>query len=138
MAQDRIFKTKRPPVPPQLIIPRTAYPKWWKDARAWKINISEAGLYHVIDKTPGYRSYVTTIVLTVSGETNIIFGMGVFGESGAMDFGGTNEPMGIVIAMGNSPLPCGDGGFTIDSDGVGVRVRGFISYYYEKESPPSQ
>jgi len=124
---------KQPTVKPELIIERTPYPKWWKDARAWSIDIDGSGTHVVIRQTPGWRSYISTIVLTVSGETNITFGMGTFGSSGAMDLGGTDEPRGMVIAFGNSPLPCGEGGFTITSTGAGVHVGGFISYFYEKE-----
>lgn len=126
-------KPKEPKVPPELIIERTPYPKWWKDSMAWNINIDGAGTHTVMSQSPGYRKYVSVIVLTVSGETNITFGLGTFGSSGAMNFGGEGQPMGMVIAMGNSPLPCGEGGFTITSTGVGVHVGGFIVYYYEKE-----
>jgi hypothetical protein len=125
-----------PPItkpPPPVVITRTPYPKWWKDARAWAIQLVDAGTATVIGPTPGYRTYISTIVLTVSGETIITFGMGVFGSSGQMRFGGTDEPRGIVIAMGDSPLPLGGGGFTITSSGPGVNVGGFISYYYEQE-----
>jgi len=124
---------KQPTVKPDLIIERTPYPKWWKDARAWNIDIPDAGTHVIIRQTPGWRSYISAIVLTVDGETNITFGMGVFGSSGSMDLGGTDEPRGMVIAMGNSPMPLGEGGFTITSTGAGVHVGGFISYFYEKE-----
>jgi hypothetical protein len=124
---------KQPTEKPELIIERTPYPKWWKDARAWNIDIDVAGTHTVIRQTPGWRSYISTIVLTVDGETNITFGMGAFGDSGSMDLGGTDEPRGMVVAMGNSPMPLGEGGFTITSTGAGVHVGGFISYFYEKE-----
>jgi hypothetical protein len=120
-----------PTVPPALIIERTPYPKWWKDSYAWPININEAGTWTIIPNTPGYNTYISTIVFTVSGETNIILTFGAFGPTGPMDFGGENEPRGIVMAMGNSPVPCGQTGFKITSDGPGVLVSGFITYYYE-------
>ena len=123
------------PIAPQLIIPRTPYPKWWKDAIAKPINMDDAGELVILAPTPGYLVYVCTIVLTVSGQTNITLNMGVHGQSGAMDFGVTNEPSGIVMAMGNSPMPCGGGGFKITSDGPGIHVGGFITYYYEPEQP---
>jgi hypothetical protein len=124
---------EQPTEKPELIIERTPYPKWWKDARAWNIDIDVAGTHTVIKQTPGWRSYISTIVLTVDGETNITFGMGAFGDSGSMDLGGTDEPRGMVVAMGNSPMPLGGGGFTITSTGEGIHVGGFISYFYEKE-----
>jgi len=124
---------KQPTEKPELIIERTPYPKWWKDAKAWNIDISAAGTHTIIRQTPGWRCYLSAVVLTVDGETNITFGMGAFGSSGYMDLGGADEPRGMVIAFGNSPLPLGGGGFAISSDGVGVHVGGFISYFYEKE-----
>jgi len=125
---------KQPTIKPELIIARTPYPKWWKDSRAWNINIDLAGTWTVINKQPGYYNYVSCIFLTVDGEVNITFGMGVFGSSGPIDLGGTNEPRGIVIAMGNSPLPCGEGAFTITSNADGVHIGGFIVHYYERIS----
>jgi hypothetical protein len=122
---------KQPTVKPELVIARTPYPKWWKDTYAWPITIITAGTHVVIPQTPGYKTYIATIVFTVSGETNITFEMGPFGQSGAMDFGGENEPRGIVMAMGESPMPCGEKGFKIITDGTDVRVAGFIVYYYE-------
>jgi hypothetical protein len=85
--------------------------------------------------TPGkFILFIATIVLTVSDETNISFTFGVFGSSGSLDLGGTDEPRGIVIAMGDSPAPCGKGGFTVTSDGAGVAVGGFVTYYLETET----
>jgi hypothetical protein len=126
-------KPKEPVEKPGLVIERTPYPKWWKDSRAWPININAAGTWPIIPTTPGYRTYIATIVFTVSDETNITFNIGVYGPTGPMDFGGESEPRGIVMAMADSPIPCGDRGFSITSDGEDVLVSGFIVYYYEKE-----
>jgi hypothetical protein len=90
-----------------------------------------AGTEIIILPNPSFYLYVATIVLTVSGETDITFSFGVFGESGAMDFGGDGEPRGIVIAMGNSPTACGTGSFQITSTGASIHVGGFVSYYRE-------
>jgi hypothetical protein len=90
-----------------------------------------AGTEIIILPNPNFYLYIATIVLTVSEETDITFSFGVFGETGAMDFGGENEPRGIVIAMGNSPTSCGTGSFQIKSTGEDVHVGGFISYYRE-------
>lgn len=120
--------------PPSLIITITPYPKWWKTLQTAKISLSTAGTQIVIPLNSGYLLFIATIVLTVSGETDISFGFGVFGFSGSMDFGGTNEPRGIVIAMGGSPAACGQGAFSVSSGGVGVAVGGFVTYYLEKET----
>lgn len=121
-----------PKVNPTLVIERTPYPRWWRDAYAWNININEAGVWPIIPQTPGYRTYVATIVINVSGETDITFTFGRFPPTGIMNFGGDGEPRGMVIAMGESPAPCGEMGFVISSNGAGILVSGFIVYYYEK------
>jgi hypothetical protein len=121
---------KQPEVKPTLIIARTPYPKWWKDLQTAAIDIDAAGTEIIILPNPNFYLYIATIVLTVSGETNITLHFGVFGESGAMDFGGEGEPRGIVIAMGNSPTSCGTGSFQITSSDA-VHVGGFISYFRE-------
>ena len=124
----------KPTAAPELIIARTPYPKWWKTLRTAAISLSAAGTQIVVP-TPGrFTLFIASIVLTVSDETNISFGFGVFGSSGSMDLGGENEPRGIVIAMGDSPAPCGQGGFTVTSDGAAVAVGGFVTYYLEKET----
>lgn len=122
---------KQPTVKPTLIIARTPYPKWWKDLQTAAIDMDDAGTEIIILPNPNFYLYIATIVLTVSGETDITFSFGVFGESGAMDFGGENEPRGIVIAMGNSPTSCGVGSFQITSSGTDIHVGGFVSYYRE-------
>ena len=117
---------------PDLIITRIPYPKWWKDLQTAKIELTTAGTQIIISARSDYFVFIAAIVLTVSGETNITFDFGVFGLSGPMDLGGTNEPRGMVIAMGNSPASCGAGGFSVTSSGSGISVGGFVSYYLEK------
>jgi len=124
----------KPAVPPELIIARTPYPKWWKTLNTAKIELTDAGT-QVIVPAPGlFTLFIATIVLTVSAETNISFTFGVFGSSGALDLGGTDEPRGIVVAMGDSPAACGKGAFSITSNGSGAAVGGFVTYYLEKET----
>lgn len=122
---------KQPEVKPTLIIARTPYPKWWKDLQTAEISLDDAGTEIIILPNPNFYLYIATIVLTVDGETNLSFGFGVFGETGAMDLGGSDEPRGMVMAMGNSPTSCGTGSFRITSDGAAVHVAGFVSYYRE-------
>jgi len=123
----------KPTVKPELIIARTPYPKWWKTLSTAAISLSVAGTQVVVG-TPGrFTLFIASIVLVVSGETNIAFGFGVFGSSGSFNLGGTDEPRGMVIAMGDSPAPCGQGGFSITSSGATTYVGGFVTYYLEKE-----
>lgn len=124
----------QPAVPPALIISRTPYPKWWRTLRTAAISLSTTGTQIVVP-TPGrFTLFIATIVLLVSDETNITLAFGVFGNSGSMILGGTDHPSGMVIAMGDSPAPCGKSGFTVTSDGSGVAVGGFVTYYLETET----
>jgi hypothetical protein len=50
-----------------------------------------------------------------------------------MNFGASGGPKGMVIAMGNSPAPCGTGPFSIISDGADAKVGGFVTYYQVEE-----
>jgi hypothetical protein len=120
------------PAEKELVISRTPYPKWWKTLRTAPIVLTNAGIQTVVTGRSDSWIYIATIVLTVSGETNITLTFGSTGSSGPMDFGGDNEPRGMVIAMGESPAPCGPGGFTITSDGEDVSVGGFVTYYLER------
>jgi len=130
----------KPAVPPQkittpapdLIIARTPYPKWWKENLTAPINILGPATQVIVTGRADFRIWVATIVLTVSGETEITFTFGTMGLSGTMNFGGTDEPRGIVIAMGNSPASCGMGGFSIYSSGPGISVGGFVTFFMEE------
>jgi len=123
-----------PTVAPALIIARTPYPKWWNALLTAAINLTTAATQIVVP-TPGkFTLFIASIVVVVDGETNISFGFGVFGSSGPMLLGGDTQPAGMVIAMGGSPAPCGKSGFTITSDGAGVAVGGFVTYYLETET----
>ena len=115
----------KPKVPPQvttrpapdLLISRTPYPKWWKDLIVGSIDITGNGTQVVVGGKGGRDLYVATIVLVVSGETNVSFGFGGSPSSGSMLFGATDQPRGIVISMSDSPAPCGSGGFSVSATG---------------------
>ena len=135
----------KPAVPPQvitrpapdLLIARTPYPKWWKENLTAPINILGPATQVIAGGRADQRIWVATIALTVSGETEIQFTFGTMGLSGWMKFGATDEPRGMVIAMGNSPASCGMGGFSIYSSGDGISVGGFATFFVEstKETP---
>ena len=123
----------KPTVKPELIIERTPYPKWWKDEGVAPINLQSPGSQMVISARSDYSLYIGAIVLTVTGETDIAFTFGQFGASGAISLGGSDEPRGIVIAMGNSPAPCGSGSFVVTSNGEDAYVGGFVTYFLWKK-----
>ena len=125
---------KQPTVKPELVIKRTPYPKWWNDEGIAKISLSSPGSQFVITARGDYSLYIATIVLTVSGECDITFAFGSSGSSGPMDLGGADEPRGIVIAMGNSPAPCGSGSFMVTAtSSEAVSIGGFVSYFLWKK-----
>ena len=125
---------KQPTVSQELIITRTKYPKWWNDEGVAAISLTSPGSQFVVSSRGDFSLYIATIVLTVSGECDIYFWFGTSGNSGLMNFGGPDEPRGMVIAMGNSPAPCGGGSFTITATSDDpVIIGGFVSYYLWKK-----
>jgi hypothetical protein len=126
---------KIPRVPGELIIKRTPYPKWWKDSLNATINLTAPGSAILATVARKLRLYVATIVITVTGETVITFTFGNAGSSGPIYLGGENQPMGIVIAMGNSPAPCGQGPLTIsatDPNDETPSIGGFATCFAEE------
>jgi hypothetical protein len=117
------------------IITRTRYPKWWKDSLNATINLTAPQSQVLATVTGKLRLYVATIVITVTGETIITIGFGNAGSSGPIFLGGTDQPMGIVIAMGNSPAPCGSAPLTItatDPTLVNPSIGGWATCFVEE------
>jgi len=126
---------KKPTVPKELIIPRTPYPKWWKDSLTAKIDLSAPTSQVLATVSGRLRLFVATIVITVTGETQISFTFGEAGSSGPIYLGGTDQPMGMVVAMGNSPTPCGRGSLLItatDPTGVKPSIGGWATCFVEE------
>ena len=125
---------KQPTVKPELIIKRTHYPKWWNDEGVAAISLTSPGSQFVISARGDYSLFIGAIVLTVSGECQLTFSFGTFGAMGKIRLGGADEPRGIVIAMGNSPAPCGTASFMITAESSeAVNVGGFTSYFLWKK-----
>ena len=126
----------KPPVKPELVIPRTPYPKWWKDSLNATISFAAPGSQILATAQGALKLFVSTIVLTVTGETQITITFGNAGSSGPIFLGGTDQPMGIVIAMGNSPAPCGAGPLTITATDPGAAnpsIGGFATCFAVQE-----
>ncbi len=76
---------------------------------------------------------VVSLRLTVAGETNLIFKRAATAISGAMDFGGTSEPRGMVD---NGTIECPiletdvNEAFVI-TNSAAIQVSGWIRYYLE-------
>lgn len=105
----------QPKVKPDLMIERIPYPKWWRDSLNAKIEFQAPGSQVLATVSGKLRLYVSVIVITVTGETVITFTFGNAGSSGPIYLGGTSQPMGMVVAMGNSPAPCGNGSLVISA-----------------------
>jgi hypothetical protein len=127
----------KPTVKPELIIKRIPYPKWWRDSLTATINLTAPGSQTIATVAGKLRLYVATIVITVTGGTVITIGFGTAGTSGPIFLGGEGQPMGMVIAMGNSPAPCGAGPLTIAATGNILdpkAVGGFATCFVEQET----
>jgi hypothetical protein len=133
LATTEVKKPKRIPSP---LPPHLAYPRTWRDMRVAGINLSDAGAVQIALARAGYRTFISSIVFTVDGDTSITIGFGTMGSSGPMDFGDTDEPRGIAMNFADSPAPCGLGGAILISDGSGVSVHGFATYYQEQDESP--
>jgi len=133
---------KKKKVPPGLLVERIPYPRWWRDSLNAKIDLTAPGSKTLATVTGKLHLWVATIVLTVTGETVITITFGKAGSSGPIYLGGDQQPMGIVIAMGNSPAPCADGNLVIsatDPTAVNPQIGGWATCFaeeYKKEVKP--
>lgn len=95
------------------------------------INFATAATHDIIAAVSGKKHKITTIVFTVAGETNITLRDETGGISGAMDFGGTSQPFGMVANHALVPMECTiSEKFQIISSGA-VQVSGYVLYYDE-------
>jgi len=95
------------------------------------ISFATAATHSIIAAVATKKHRITTIVLTVAGETNLTFLTAATPLSGAMDFGAANEPRGMVSNHGAFPLECAiNEAFQITSSG-NVQVSGFVLYHTE-------
>lgn len=129
---------EKPPEPGEAPPAPGAEPLWWKTEKTAPINLSSAGAQEPIPKRAGYNIFVSTIVVSVSDETDIAFGFGPFGFSGPMHFGGANEPRAMVMTLSEIPAACGPGPFTITSSGATTAVGGFVVYSEQKQQLPKR
>ena len=95
------------------------------------INIATATTHDIIAAVSDVKHKITTIVFTVGGDVNVTLrdDDGVF--TGAMDFGGTNEPRGFVSNHGQIPMCCGTNKKFQITLSAAVQVSGYVLYYDE-------
>lgn len=95
------------------------------------IDFSSSGNNIIISGISGKKIYISTLILTVGGETNITLYDGATAISGPMDFGGTAEPRGIVVPFGIFPIELGAGNNFIIESSNAVQVSGTAIYTQE-------
>ena len=94
-----------------------------------KIDFNTADTHDIIAAVTGKRHNITAIILTTGGETNITLRDETSTFTGPMDFGGTNEPRGMVAVHDLHPLKCTiSEKFQIVSSGA-VQVSGYVLYF---------
>jgi len=95
------------------------------------INIATAATHAIIAAVANVKHKITMIVLTVGGDTDLTFERAATAMSGAMAFGGTNEPRGMVANHGNFPLECGTNEAFNITNSAAIQVSGYVVYYDE-------
>jgi len=125
-------KKKKKEVSPGLLITRTQFPKWWKDLRVSGITIVGSGVQTIVQGGSNFSVFIASITVLTTDATSVSFGFGSMGASGPMPLGDTDQPKGMTISMSDSPAPCGQGGFTVNSIGGTGTLGGFVVYYVEK------
>jgi len=95
------------------------------------INIATAADHTIITAVTGRKINITSFLFTAGGEVNVTLKDGAAALTGAMDFGGTSEPRGIVASLDDKAL-----GLTVSSAFVitlsaAIQVSGLVCYYIE-------
>lgn len=96
-----------------------------------KIDFATSGDHTIVAGQAGKKIKVTALTFTVAGETNITMKAGSTAITGAMDFGGTNEPHGIVIPHGYIPYEVTEGESLIMNSSSAVQVSGYVTGFIE-------
>jgi len=95
------------------------------------INFATAATHDIIAAVSGVKHKITTIVFTVAGDTNITLKDEDGNFTGAMDFGGTNEPRGFVSNHAQITMNCGTNKKFQIINSAAVQVSGYVLYYDE-------
>ena len=99
--------------------------------RKAKIDFSTAITSPIVAAVPDKKISIVNLGFTVSGETNITLKSETTAISGAMDFGGSDEPHGLTQHFGDYPLQTAYGeAFQIQSLNA-VQVSGYVTYYLD-------
>lgn len=95
------------------------------------IDINSAGTISVASGRAGKRMLITSITLTVSAECDLTLRSSYGAISGVMDFGGSDEPRGMALNLGNFyiELPAGSGfSISVSTEETAIHVGGLVTY----------
>lgn len=93
------------------------------------INFKATKTQTIVTGAAGVTINLTSVMFTVGGASNITFNDGVADLTGPMDFGGADEPRGMVHPSGFLPLTITTGRSFIINSSEEVQVSGFITGY---------
>ena len=96
-----------------------------------KIDFSSSGDHTIVPGQAGKKIKLTSMVFTVAGETNITIKAGSTAITGPMDFGGTDEPRGIVISHGYVPYEIATGSAFVINSSAAVQISGYLTGFIE-------
>ena len=93
------------------------------------ISIATAADHTIIAAVTGKKIIITSLFFTVGGDVNVTLKDGATAISGAMDFGGTSEPRGMVVNFADIAIALGSGNAFVITLSAAVQVSGTVVYY---------
>lgn len=95
------------------------------------INFAAAGDNEIVAAVEDRQICIDTLMMTIAGECNLTLQSGENAMSGPLDFGGANEPRGMVCSFNGYPLKTGAGQPFCINASTAVQVSGYITYHLE-------
>lgn len=95
------------------------------------INIATGASHEIIAAVTGEKIHICNFMFTVAGEVNVTLQSAANAISGALDFGGEDEPRAMVHNFGDFPLV-----LTVSEAfkillSAAIQVSGYVNYYTE-------
>lgn len=95
------------------------------------INIATSGNSTIIAAITGRKINITSFLFTAGGEVNVTLKDGASALTGAMDFGGTSEPRGMVASLDGEALKLSVSSAFVITLSANVQLSGLACYYIE-------
>ncbi|TKJ24798.1 MAG: hypothetical protein CEE41_05155 [Hadesarchaea archaeon B3_Hades] len=95
------------------------------------IDFATSGDHTIVSGVAGQKIKITSLVFTVAGETNITLMDGAVAFTGPMDFGGENEPRGMVDTQGFLPYELSEEQPFVINSSAAVQISGYVTGYIE-------